>query len=215
MQVILDNLPYFIQSFGWTILYSFATLIGATVIGGSVAATTLVFDHRVLRRFVSVLVNVIRGLPLLVVLFATYFILPFFGIDLPKVVAALLGLTVFFSASLAEVFRAAFQSVPKIQSDVAKALGLDRWARMRHVTMPLARKLIVGPLIGEFVRIVKGSTLLSLLAIPELMMAGREVTTATFKGIEIYGTIGLMYFLFIFFCSRAGQKLESKHAFDH
>ena len=214
MDIVVENMPYFLRSFGFTVIYSFFTLIVASIFGAIVAIIYTLVEKSTVQRMISILINIIRGLPLLVVLFAVYYILPFFGVDLPRAVAALAGLTVFFAASIAEVFRGAIQSVPAIQVDVAKALSMKKWQRLRHVVFPQAIRLILGPMIGEFVRIVKGSTLLSLLTIPELMLAAREVTTASFKGIQIYGTVGIMYFLFIYACSQIGQKIEGRYAFE-
>jgi len=214
MDVVARNMPYFLRSFGNTIMYSFATLAGASIVGALVAIVYTLVERRLVRSFITILINCIRGLPLLVVLFSVYYLLPFFGVDLDRPVAALLGMVTFFSASIAEVLRGAIQSVPSIQVDVAKALGMRKFQRLSHVVLPLASRLIVGPMVGEFVRIVKGSTLLSLLTISELMLAAREVTTATFKGIEVFSIVGLIYFVFIFMCSKIGKKLEETLAFE-
>jgi len=213
VDIIIENLPYFIRGLLNTIIYSLVTLFISSIAALSIAAIYNIFQNKVLRRAIILLINIIRGLPLLVVLFAVYYILPFFNFDLPRVLAAIFGLSVFFSASLFEVVRGAIQSVPGIQINCAKALGLSRRQTLQHIIFPQAMKLILSPWIGEFVRIVKGTTLLAFLSISELMLVAKEVTTATFKGIEIYTVVALLYFLFIYTCSRFGHWVEKKFSF--
>jgi len=215
VDVLARNLPVFLRSFGQTLFYSLATLTAASICGALISMVYILVQRKGVRGALSAIVSFIRGLPLLIILFATYYILPFFGLNLEKVWAGLLGMTIFFAASISEVFRGALESVPAIQVDAAKALGLLKWQRLRYIIFPQATKLIVSPLLDEFVRIIKGTTLLSLLSIHELMLAAREVVTSTFKGMEVYGTVGIMYFLFIYACSRLSHRLEAKLTWKH
>ncbi len=215
MDVIAANMTFFLGSFGWTVVYSFGTLVAASIVGALITATYTLAELKSVRGALSVIVNFIRGLPLLIVLFAVYYILPFAGVDIGRVLSALLGLTLFFAASISEVFRGAVESVPTIQIDVARALGITKRQRLVHIILPQASKLIAGPIVNEFVRIVKGTTLLSLLTIHELMLAARQVTATTFKGIEVYSTVGVMYFLFIYGFAWLGRRLERRLTYVH
>jgi len=215
MKVIISYLPYFIRSFANTIYISLLTFGISTTISGLIVIIAEILDNRKIETLITVIVNLIRGLPLLVILFMTYFWLPFMGLHINRLLAAILGLSIFFTASIYEVFRGGVQSIGQEQTEAAAALAMTRWQILIHIIFPQAARRLVAPLLGEFVRIVKGSTLLSLLAIPELMLAGREAVEATFMGTQIYLIIGFMYFGFIYLLSLIAKKLEAKLSYQH
>ena len=215
MKVVIENLPYFLRGLAGTIQISLLTFGISTALSGLTVLIVQILDNRKIETLITVIVNLIRGLPLLVILFMTYFWLPFMGLHINRLLAATLGLSVFFAASIYEVLRGGIQSVELEQAEAATALAMTRWQILTHIIFPQAARRLVGPLLGEFVRIVKGSTLLSLLTIPELMLAGREAVEATFMGTQIYLTIGFMYFGFIYSISLIAKKLEAKFYYHY
>ena len=215
MTVVIESLPYFLRGFAGTIYISLLTFGISTAVSGIIVVIAEILDNRKIETFITVVVNLIRGLPLLVILFMTYFWLPFMGLHINRFLAAILGLSVFFAASIYEVLRGGVQSIELEQAEAAAALAMTRWQVLTHIIFPQAARRLVAPLLGEFVRIVKGSTLLSLLTIPELMLAGRETVEATFMGTQIYLTIGFMYFGFIYSISLIAKKLEAKFYYHY
>jgi len=215
MKVVIESFPYFLEGFAGTIYISLLTFGISVTISGLIIITAEILDNRKVETLITVIVNLIRGLPLLIILFMTYFWLPFMGLHIDRLLAAMLGLTIFFTASISEVFRGGIQSIEQEQAEAAMALAMTRWQILIHIIFPQAARRLVAPLLGEFVRIVKGSTLLSLLTISELMLAGREAVEATFMGTQIYLTIGLMYFGFIYSISLIAKKLETKFYYHY
>ena len=215
MKVVIESFPYFLRGFAGTIYISLLTFGISTTISGLIVIIAEILDNRKIETLITVIVNLIRGLPLLVILFMTYFWLPFMGLHINRLLAAILGLSIFFTASISEVFRGGVQSIEQEQAEAAAALAMTRWQILTHIIFPQAARRLVAPLLGEFVRIVKGSTLLSLLTIPELMLAGRETVEATFMGTQIYLTIGFMYFGFIYSISLIAKKLEAKFYYHY
>jgi len=215
MKVVIENLPYLFRGLAGTIQVSLLTFGISIALSGLTVLIVQILDNRKIERLITLVVNLIRGLPLLVILFMTYFWLPFMGLHINRLLAATLGLSVFFAASIYEVLRGGIQSVELEQAEAAAALALTRGQILTHIIFPQAARRLVGPLLGEFVRIVKGSTLLSLLTIPELMLVGRETVEATFMGTQIYLTIGFMYFGFIYSISLIAKKLETKFYYHY
>jgi len=215
MEVVIENFPYFLRGFATTIYISLLTFGIATTISGLIVITAEILDNRKIETLITVTVNLIRGLPLLIILFMTYFWLPLMGLHINRFLAAILGLSIFFTASISEVFRGGVQSIEQGQAEAAMALAMTRWQILTYIILPQAARRLIAPLLGEFVRIVKGSTLLSLLTIPELMLAGRETVEATFMGTQIYLTIGFMYFGFVYPISLIAKKLEAKFYYHY
>ncbi len=139
-------------------------------------------------------IELIRGTPLLVQIFIFYF---FIGtvLDLSREVAGVAALALFTGAYVAEIVRAGIQSVPRGQSEAARSLGMGAAQTMRWIVLPQAFKRTLPPLAGQFISLVKDSSLVSVIAITDLTKAGREVITATFATFEIWFTVALLYLL--------------------
>jgi len=155
----------------------------------------------------SLYVEVIRGIPLLVQLFWIYYALSRF-IRLGPNVSAVLGLTICYGAYIGETFRAGIQSIPKGQMEAARALGLTRGQAMRHVIVPQAVRIVLPPVGNEFIAMLKDSSLVSVLAISDMLRRGREYASRTFAYFETYTMVALVYLLVTLIFSRVVFYIE-------
>ncbi len=161
---------------------------------GLVTGLCRVSKNPTLRSLSSFYVEVIRGTPLLVQIFIFYF---FLGtvLDIGRLVAGISALAIFAGAYVAEIIRAGIQSVPKGQTEAARSLGMSATQNMIHIVMPQALKRVLPPLAGQFISLIKDSSLVSVIAITDLTKAGREVITSTFATFEIWFTVALLYLM--------------------
>jgi len=155
----------------------------------------------------SLYVEIIRGIPLLVQLFWIYYALSRF-IRLGPNVSAVLGLTICYGAYIGETFRAGIQSIPKGQMEAARALGLTRTQAMRHVIVPQAVRIVLPPVGNEFIAMLKDSSLVSVLAISDMLRRGREYASRTFAYFETYTMVALVYLFVTLIFSRVVFYIE-------
>ncbi len=161
---------------------------------GLVTGLCRVSKNPTLRSLSIFYVELIRGTPLLVQIFIFYF---FLGtvLDIGRIVAGISALAIFAGAYVAEIIRAGIQSVPKGQTEAARSLGMSATQNMVHIVLPQALKRVLPPLAGQFISLIKDSSLVSVIAITDLTKSGREVITSTFATFEIWFTVALLYLL--------------------
>ncbi|ACI53422.1 polar amino acid transport system permease protein [Rhizobium leguminosarum] len=147
-----------------------------------------------LRHFAALYVTVVRGVPLLAVLFLLYFGLPGIGIVFDAFGAALAGLALCFAAQIAELFRAGLKAIPAGQGEAALAVGLTPVQSFRLIIFPQVVRVILAPMIVTFVALLKDSSLASLITVNELVLTGRAMATEYFLPLQIYVAVGLCYF---------------------
>lgn len=162
----------------------------------------------------SFYVEVIRGIPLLAQLFWIYYALSRF-IKLGPNVSAVLGLTICYGAYIAETFRAGIQSIPKGQMEAGRALGLSRTQAMRYIIIPQAIRVVLPPVGNEFIAMLKDSSLVSVLAIADLLRRGREYASRTFAYFETYTLVALVYLLVTLVFSRVVFYIEEGMSRQH
>lgn len=140
-------------------------------------------------------VAVIRGTPLLVQLFILFFGLPHFGILLPAFLCGVLGLGVYSGAYVSEIVRGAIQSIDRGQTLAAQSLGMTPAVAMRQIVLPQAVVRMIPPLGNEFIALIKNSALVSLLTIHDVMHEGQKIISVSYRSLEVYLAIALVYFL--------------------
>jgi polar amino acid transport system permease protein len=169
-----------------------AVAIGLII--GSFAGIARVGGNRVARIVTSVYVDFIRGTPLLVQLFLVYFGLPtLIRRPVPPFIAAITAMGVNSGAYIAEIVRAGIQSVDRGQMEAARSLGLTYSQSMRYIIFPQALRRIIPPLGNEFIAMLKDSSLVSVIALEELLRKGQVVITRTFRPFEVYMVVALIY----------------------
>lgn len=178
----------------WTTLWLSA---GASVMAlfiGLLTGLARTSRNYTLRSLAAIYVEFIRGTPLLVQIFIAYF---FIGtvFDLSRNVAGMGALAIFAGAYVAEIVRAGIQSISKGQMEAARSLGMNLFQAMTHIILPQAFKRILPPLSGQFISLIKDSSLVSVIAITDLTKSGREIITSTFATFEIWLTVAAMYLI--------------------
>ncbi len=178
----------------WTTLWLSAAASVLGMIIGLVTGLCRVSNNITLRQLSVIYIEIIRGTPLLVQLFIFYF---FLGtvLDISRITAGISALAVFAGAYVAEIIRAGIQSIPKGQMEAARSLGLNVPQAMIHIILPQAFKRTLPPLAGQFISLIKDSSLVSVIAITDLTKSGREVITSTFATFEIWFIVALLYLL--------------------
>lgn len=206
--------------FRQALLAGLQTTIIYYVLGGSlgmVGALVLVAASRAPYRLVRwptiAFVELFRNTPLLVQLVWIHFALPMVsGLRLTVFQSGLLALSLNASAYISEIFRAGIDAVPRGQIEACKVLGLGRYATWRHVILPQALRIVLPPLANMMVSLLKGTSILSIIAVAELMRATTRIGTHTARPVEIFTVTALIYFICGWLVLRAFAALEKRFA---
>lgn len=153
-------------------------------------------------------VEIMRGLPALLVLFLLYYGGPSLGLSLSPLAAGIMGLGVYSGAYFAEIFRGGFLSISPGQIEAAQMLGFDRRSIVMKIELPQMKGLILPPLVNQLIALVKDSALLSMLTIADLTKAATQMSNETFAFIEPYMAIALLYWLLNTVIAFFGNRLE-------
>ncbi len=193
-----------------TLKISFLAIIAAIVIG-LVTGLMRMSSNPLFKNMAITYIELIRGTPLLVQIFIFYF---FIGtvFHLDRLVAGVGALAVFEGAYIAEIIRAGIQSVDRGQREAAISLGMNYYQLMRYIIMPQAIKRTLPATAGQFISLIKDSSLVSVISITDLTKAGREIITSTFSPFEIWFTVAFMYLILTYTLSLFTQYLERRMA---
>ncbi len=199
-----------LQGLGVTLWISFFSgIIGMAL--GLVIGLCRISSNYCVRHLAILYVELIRGTPLLVQIFIFYF---FLGtvFDLNRHVAGIGALAIFSGAYVAEIIRAGIQSVPRGQMEAARSLGMTVPQAMKNIILPQAIKRTLPPLAGQFISLIKDSSLVSVIAITDLTKGGREVITSTFATFEVWFTVAAMYLILTSLLSQIIFWMERRFA---
>jgi polar amino acid transport system permease protein len=206
--VLIDYWDVFARGFALTLLCCSIAIVGG-VLFGSIAALCTLSRHSILRYTASIYLEVIRNTPFLVQAFFVYFVLPSFGIRLNAIVAGTLALALFAGAYFAEAIRGAILSVPRGQFEAAIAVGMHRLTAMRRIILPQMVGYLLPVLGNQAITVVKESSVLSVITVPELTMATSIVVGSTFDAITAYFIVALLYWITAMGISAGIAKLEN------
>jgi polar amino acid transport system permease protein len=209
--LVVAGMPLILRGLMVTVMVSLAVLLLGTLLGIG-GGLTLLHGARPSRFFVRVYVDVCRGIPHLVLIFAIFYGLPALGLQVSAVVAGILALSLFCGAHLSEIIRGGLDSIPRGQADAAKALGLTFVQRLRHVLFPQAVGRILPGWVNTAVEIVKSSSLVSLVSVVDLTMAIQQIVGRTREALLFYAVAAALYFAVNFTLSVTGRRLERKFA---
>ncbi|RDU24433.1 amino acid ABC transporter permease [Anaerosacchariphilus polymeriproducens] len=208
-EIAFKNLPNFLPGIIATLLLSILSIVGGTLIGILVNLMKMA-KVRPLVLLADIYVVIVRGTPLLLQLFFMFYCLPRMGINLDRFTSAVLGLSFHNGAYISEIFRGAILSIPKGQSEAAKAIGMTKLQSFRHVIFPQAFKNAVPALGNQFLLAIKDSSLASVITITETMMLARQLATATFSIFPIYFDAACIYMVLTYTLSFLLKKLEKR-----
>ena len=206
----LTNLKFLISGITITIYISVISIILAMIIGLVVALPSL-SNNKFLSYFNIAYVEIVRAIPLLVLILWIYYGLPIMtGISFSPFVSGVIALTISESAFQAEIFRAGINSINKGQYEVANSLGMNFWKKMRLVILPQAIKVVLPALGNQFVYVLKMSSLVSIIGIADLTRKANELVVSTYRPLEIYTFLILEYLVLILIVSYFVRKLENR-----
>jgi polar amino acid transport system permease protein len=212
MQTVIDNFGLLMIGLRVTLELSALIILFGTIIGlfGGIG---LLYGPLPVRGILRGYVDVIRGTPLLVVIFLIFYGLPALDVEISGFQAAVVAFSLFAGAHVSEIIRGAISSVPKGQTDAAKSLGLTFWPRTTWIILPQSLRAILPPWVNTAVEMVKGSSLVVLVSVNDLMFATVKVAERTGDPMPLYIAAAAIYVVVNLAISRFGAWLEHRVSF--
>lgn len=206
-----------LKAMGQTLLLALCGLFFACILG-LIFGLLSVVKNKICNAISLVFVNVIRGVPMIVLAYFVFFGVPYFinntfdniNIQLTALQAGTICLALNCGAYMAEIIRAGIQSVDKGQMEAARSLGLTYWKSMYRIVLPQAIKTMIPSIINQFIITLKDTSILSIIGFPELVNQAKNVVAITFKSFETWAIVGIMYLIVITALSMLAKRLERR-----
>jgi polar amino acid transport system permease protein len=196
-----------VLSAGVTAVMSAIAILLGLAIAVPVAAASLA-RGRLLRHLGRSYISFVRGVPLLVQLMLLYYLLPGVGVDLPNMVTAVTGLALCTAAYQAENLRGGFLNVAPGLVEAARMVGLGDRQILLRIRLPIAFRLVLPAIVNEAILILKSSSLVSVVGVSELTRMAQNLSTSTFKPLDMYAMAGLLYLILNWIIAAGGTGLE-------
>lgn len=209
MELLLNSLPLLARGVATTLYLSVAAVILATAMG-VVSALLQLYGGILLRVVVEVYLYLVRGVPLLVLLFAMYYALPYLGVQADPMTGGIVVIGTYFGAFMTEVFRGAVLSVPKGQWEAGRAIGLTTPRILIDIVLQQALRVAGPPYINTCIMVVKGTSLVAVIGLADVTYVGRQIVERTLAPFEIFGAVAFVYFVICYLLSRLGRHLEKR-----
>jgi polar amino acid transport system permease protein len=207
---LLRYAPLFWKGVGVTLAYTGGTIFLGLVLGLVVGLGRLSKSWFVNAPLIAY-IEVFRCTPLLVQIVWFYYALPVLvGIQIPAVVAGVMTLSLYTGAFYAEIFRGGIISIERGQWDAARALGLRPWQMMRRVILPQAVRRMIPPFVNQSITQLKNTSLVSTIAVPDLLYNGTLITADTYRPLEVYTVVAVIYFVLLFPSTMLAQWYERR-----
>ncbi|WP_041709034.1 amino acid ABC transporter permease [Advenella kashmirensis] len=203
------QLMYLLKGVGWTLVLSLISFALGSLAGFAVMLAR-VSVHKSIRVITSAYIQMIQGIPLLVLLFIVYFGVGIFGINVAPLVASALALMVHVSAFLGEIWRGSVQAIEKTQWEASECLGLSRWQSLMLVIIPQALRMSLPPSVGYLVQVIKLTSLASVVGFVELTRAGQIINNSLFQPFLVFVLVGAFYFVLCYPLSLWSRAMERK-----
>ncbi|BCH05475.1 putative amino-acid ABC transporter permease protein y4tG (plasmid) [Mesorhizobium sp. 131-2-5] len=204
----LSTVPTIIGAIGTTLLATVLSCLGASVLG---------FTFEMIRRgggatglAVRFLIDFIRSTPVLAWLYFLYFVMPFYGIRLGAMTVGILGLSLYYSGYLAEVFKAGIDAIPKGQQEAARALSLTRRDTVVFVIAPQMLRNVAAPLGNYVVSILKATPYLAILAVPEMLGRAFDIASETYRYAEPLTVAGILFLALALIVAYGVKRVEQR-----
>jgi His/Glu/Gln/Arg/opine family amino acid ABC transporter permease subunit len=205
--VVVSALPWLLRGAQLTLSSSLLAIVLGVMVG---IALTLALHTgiRPVQALVWLYISFARGTPLFIQILIVFYILPSIGLDISSFLAGVIALSLNSGAYVSEMIRGGLSAIPKGQVEAARAIGMRRSLIWRRITLPQVFTLILPPLTVEFTALLKASALLSVIGVVELTRTAQQIVAATFKPIEIWLTVGVLYFFMCFALAALTRRLE-------
>ena len=219
-QIITVYGPLLLAAMGQTLLLALLGLLFGCVLG-IIFGLMSVVKNKPCNMIALVYVNLIRGVPMIVLAFFIYLGVPYalnqffhMGVTLTALSAGTMCLAFNCGAYMAEIIRAGIQSIDPGQMEAARSLGLTYWRSMYRVVLPQAIKNMVPSIVNQFIITLKDTSILSVIGFPELVNKAQNVIAITFKSFQVWTIVGLMYLIVILILQRIAKNLEGRMNYD-
>jgi polar amino acid transport system permease protein len=212
MDLAVQSLPFLTKGLAVTLQVS-ALVVLLSLVAGVLLGVALVYGPWPLRLLIRAYSDFIRGVPVLILIFAVYYGLPALKVNLSNLVAAVAALTMFTTAQVIETTRGAIQSVHHGQMEAGKAIGLGFGQRLLHVVFPQALRRFLPPWINSVTDAVKGSALVSLVGVVDVMLAIQQVIGRIYEPMPLYLLGAAIYFAINYSLSSLSRRLEQRFAY--
>ena len=206
-----EFIPVLMEGAHLTILVTIGSLIFSTVLG-MVWALMRVSNIRILVWISTTMINVLRGIPIIVMLFYIYFVMPEVGLNLTALQAAIIGLGISYSAYQAENFRAGIEAIDRGQIEAASAMGMSWSMTMRRVILPQAVRIMLPPYGNVMIMMLKDSSQASTITVAELALQGKLIAASTFKNATVFSLVAVMYLVMCIPLIILVRHLEKRNA---
>lgn len=206
--------PVMLRATGYTLFFAVAAMVLGLALG-SLVALLRVLRVPVLAQVARLYVSIFRGTPLLVQVFIVYYGLPSIGIEFSPVTAGILALTLNVAAYLSESLRGAVLSIGSGQWQAGTSLGLTHVQTLRYVVAPQALRTAVPSLSNSLISLIKDTSLVSVIAVTELMLATKELISTTFQPFPLYLAAAGVYWVLSLLFEQVQRLLEKRLAFPH
>ncbi len=210
----------FLSAMGQTLLLALCGLFFGCILG-IIFGLASVVDNKISRTISAIYVNLIRGVPMIVLAFFVYYGLPYgirtiLGVKFTfsALQAGTVCLAVNCGAYMSEIIRAGIQAIDPGQMEAARSLGLSYWRSMFRVVLPQAIKNMIPSIVNQFIITLKDTSILSVIGFPELVNKAQNVISFTFKSFEIWGIVAIMYLVVILALQQVANALERSLARD-
>ena len=188
----IEFLPLLFDGLKLTILVTLGTLVLSTILG-LMLMMMRISNIRILKWIAITAINIIRGIPIIIVLFFIYFVMPDWGVSLSALQAGIIGLSISYSAYHAENFRAGIEAIDRGQIEAAQSMGMGWGLTMRRVLLPQAVKIVLPSYGNMMISTLKDSSQTSTITVAELALKGILIASATFQSGIVFALIALLY----------------------
>ncbi len=206
---LVHSLPFFLKGVWMTVAVSGLSLIFGTIIG-FICGILRTSGNTFVKLIIGIWVDLIRGTPFLVQVFIIFFILPSFGIELEAFPAAVIALSNLAASFICEIVAGGILAVPTGQREAATASGLSGYQQLRHIILPQAMRTILPPLVGQYVLLVKDSSVVSAIGVVDITRVGWLAVQRVPEGLMVFGLVGLLYFAICYPLINLSSFLEKR-----
>lgn len=207
--LMISSLPLLFGGFYWTIFISI-TGMALALLAGAVLVVMRRSPIKPISLIARAYTELILGVPILVLLFVVFFVLPDLGVVIDPLPAGLLTLMLHYSPYIAEIIRGALDAIPKGQIEAGRAIGMSRQELAKRIVLPQTVGIILPPLTGQLIGLIKDSAILSVISVQELTFVAKQIISITYSPFEIYTLIAIGYWVLTFVLELAFRKLEDR-----
>ena len=208
---LVEIFPFFLKGLSMTVQVAFISLVTCTSIG-FVLGIFRAGKNILIKRLIGVYVSFVRGTPFVVQIFIIFFILPEWGIQLEAFQASLLAMAIMGSAFICEIVAGGIDSIPRGQWEAASSSGLSLFQQLRFVILPQSMKVILPPLVGQYVLLIKDTSVISVIGVMELTRVGWLTVVRIPEGLMVFSLVGALYFVISYPLILLSNYLEKRMA---